>query len=661
MNRYYYSDTIKNFLNQQSQHIIGILTQSNQFNLETTQRDAWNTQISILKESLAGFQGTIIFEYDIPRMGSRIDTILIIDSVVFVLEFKVGQKNYLRTDIDQVWDYVLDLKNFHEPSHDKVLVPILIATEATQVFTTIEMIDDNSLLPIKTNSSGLIEVLKSVSNFFSTSPNIEAKQWLEGSYCPTPTIIEAATALYNNHSVENISRNDAGAQNITKTSASIEAIIKMAEKEQKKCICFVTGVPGSGKTLVGLNVATNHSKEESTLYSVYLSGNGPLVMVLREALVRDKVAQAKAQNFKLTKKTAHLEVKKFIQNVHNFRDDCLSDHDKPPFEHVAIFDEAQRAWNKEQTAKFMKQKRNTPNFSQSEPEFLISCLDRHRDWAVIVCLVGGGQEINTGEAGISEWLNGLLNCFPDWEIYLSNRITDDEYQVSDIQKKLQAQNRPYHEIPQLHLAVSLRSYRAEKLSLFIKLLLDLDGSAANKILQELQNYPIVLTRDLSKAKQWLKSQARGTERYGMVVSSQAERLKPLAIDIRPNINPVTWFLNDKDHVHSSYYLEDVATEFHIQGLELDWTCIIWDADLRIEDGSWSFNSFRGNKWQKIRKATRQSYLLNAYRVLLTRARQGLIIVVPQGNPEDHTRLPEFYNPIYNYLLEVGIQEIRQQQ
>ncbi|MEP6820671.1 MAG: DNA/RNA helicase domain-containing protein [bacterium] len=305
----------------------------------------------------------------------------------------------------------------------------------------------------------------------------------------------------------------------------------------------------------------------------------------------------------------------------------------------------------------VRRKNKVLDFNQSEPEFLISCLNRHLDWAVIVCLVGGGQEINTGEAGISEWIQSLNRSFPDWHIYISPRLTDSEYGAGKVLNELSARpNVTTNE--NLHLAVSMRSFRAENVSRLVKDLLDLEAQNARETLADLNaKYPIVITRDLAKAKQWLKSQARGSERYGIVVSSQAERLKPHAIDVKTKVNPVHWFLHGKEDVRSSYYLEDVATEFYIQGLELDWTCVTWDADFRHTAKGWQHWSFTGARWNHIRKAERQTYLKNAYRVLMTRARQGMVIVVPPGDSDDPTRKPEFYDPTFDYLREIGFTTI----
>ncbi|MBT4692606.1 MAG: DUF2075 domain-containing protein, partial [Planctomycetaceae bacterium] len=394
--------------------------------------------------------------------------------------------------------------------------------------------------------------------------------------------------------------------------------------------------------------ATQHFDKDNDLYSVYLSGNGPLVAILQEALAVDKVSRERKAGRTCRKGEARSEVKMFIQNVHHYRDECIIDP-KPPVGHIALFDEAQRAWNLRQTSNFMKQKKNMPDFNQSEPEFLLSCIERHDDWGVVVCLVGGGQEINTGEAGITEWIIALDRSFPDWHIHVSDRLEDDEFGAGDVLRSIDSRANVHHD-PNLHLAVSMRSFRAENVSLLVKQILDLDQSGARNTLSELQDrYPIVLTRDLDKAKTWLREKAQGTERYGIVVSSKANRLKPLAIDVRLQPNPIHWFLADKSDVRSSYQLEDVATEFDIQGLELDWACVTWGADFRFAEDGWEHQSFRGSRWVNVNQSDRQTYLKNAYRVLLTRARQGMIIVVPEGDSTDPTRGPDFYNSTFEYL------------
>ena len=658
MNRAYYNNSIANFLVSSPEEIIGKIALKNEFSLEQTQKEAWFAQIIILKEVLPPYTGSIYFEYTIPRMGQRIDVVILIGAVIFILEFKIGEKEYNSNTIDQVMDYALDLKNFHESSHEQYIAPILIATKAKNIFSIIATTTQNDklLLPIKSNILLLNKVIEDVL-IFSEGKDINQNDWEQGRYCPTPTIIEAAMALYNNHSVEDISRSDASAINLSQTSDAVSKIIRSSKDNSRKSICFVTGVPGAGKTLVGLHIATTHIDKTNDLYSVFLSGNGPLVAILREALARDKVKRVKEKGTKVKKGKALSDVKMFIQNVHNFRDECLIDISSAPIEHVALFDEAQRAWNLEQTSNFLSRKKNRHNFNLSEPEFLISCLDRHKDWAVVVCLVGGGQEINTGEAGITEWIQSLERSFTGWDIYISDRLADSEYSAGEVLKKLESRpNVVYNK--SLHLAVSMRSFRAEDVSLLIKQMLDLNIEEASHTLKKArENYPIVITRDLSKAKQWLKQQARGTERYGIVVSSQAERLKPHAIFVKSTMDPIHWFLDGKDDVRSSYYLEDVATEFHVQGLELDWVCVTWDADFRYTETGWDSWSFVGSRWNHISKVERKAYLKNAYRVLLTRARQGMVIVVPSGDAEDHTRPPKFYDSTFEYLAKIGFSVI----
>ena len=651
MSRAYYSDTIVKFLHTSHDEIIGRLIGSNA--AAQPQTHAWREQIDILRKAVSAYEGSLFFEYDIPRVGRRIDVVLLIGPVIFVLEFKAGEKEFAAHAIDQVWDYALDLKNFHESSHEQYIAPILIATEADNVPSIVALTpqDDKLLLPIRTNGHNLKSVIDSVLSF-ADGNEIDPLQWAQGRYSPTPTIIEAAMALYNNHTVANISRSDAGAINLSHTSEAVADIIKSSREKSKKAICFVTGVPGAGKTLIGLDVATKHINKDDNLYSVFLSGNGPLVAILREALTRDKVRRAKEQGMKITKVGVMSDVKMFIQNVHNFRDDCIRDS-KPPIEHVALFDEAQRAWNLSKTADFMRRKKGVPGFGQSEPEFLISCLDRHPDWAVVVCLVGGGQEINTGEAGIAEWIESLNRSFPQWDVYISPQLTDSEYAAGDALKAFVGRKSVQYK-EELHLSVSMRSFRAEHVSLLVKQLLDRDITEARSTLNKVKaKYPIILTRDLCKAKQWLREKARGTERYGIVVSSQAYRLKPFAIDVRSPMDPINWFLDSKQDVRSSYYLEDVATEFHVQGLELDWACVTWDADFRHSQNGWDHWSFKGSRWERINKHERQIYQKNAYRVLLTRARQGMVIVVPQGDSADYTRNPAFYDSTYKYLCDIG--------
>ena len=585
-------------------------------------------------------------------MGRRVDVILIYSGIVFVLEFKVGDDKYPKYAIDQVLDYAIDLKNFQEGSHTIQLVPLLVVTKAPEKNNVYEKYQDEIFQPLLCNANNINNVINHIALNYKAAA-INPIEWENSLYKPTPTIIEAAQALYHGHSVKEISRSDSGAINLSKTADAINKIINTSKKQHKKSICFITGVPGAGKTLAGLNLAVEQQKLNGEDYAVFLSGNGPLVEVLREALARNAVKNSVE---KTTKKSVLRKITKFIQNIHHFRDDALKT-ETPPIEKVVVFDEAQRAWTHKQTSSFMQKKKGIPDFNKSEPEFLISIMNRHKDWAVIICLIGGGQEINTGEAGLPEWFSALKKYYPHWHVYLSAEISDIEYTRGTEIKEIVG-NLSYDSLEDLHLSTSIRSFRSENVSKLIKTILDCDKEEAKLLLSKLEDkYPILLTRDIAKAKNWLKENARGTERIGMTASSGANRLKPHGICVQMEIDAKNWFLNSKDDVRSSFYLEDTATEFDIQGLELDWTCVAWDADLRFSNNEWSYKSFRGAKWQNINDEERIIYLKNAYRVLLTRARQGLIIFIPKGEITDPTRNPDFYEGTYHYLRELGIKEI----
>ncbi len=655
--RAYYAASIDAFLADSDDAILGKLAASSSFAIEPTQRDAWMLQIATMRTALLQRrgEGLIAFEFAIPRMGKRIDVVLVRGAAVYVLEFKVGERHFTADALNQVWDYALDMKNFHSTSRDATIVPVLVATaaEICELPTIVASDHDGVVRPLRATAKSLAALLCIVEEC-CTGTTIDAPRWVDGTYRPTPTIIEAALALYGGHRVEDISRREAEAINLTQTTAQIAEIVRAARAERQKAICFVTGVPGAGKTLVGLDIATKHHDKANELHSVFLSGNGPLVRVLCEALARDRAARSQPSGNRVKLGEARSEVRAFIQNVHHFRDECLRDWTKPPIEHVVLFDEAQRAWNEEQTAAFMQRKKGHANFAMSEPAFLISCLDRHPDWAVVVCLVGGGQEINTGEAGIGEWLKAIRANFPHWHVHLSPHLSDSEYAAGDALGLLDGHARVRtHE--SLHLSVSMRSFRAENVSAWVKAVLDIEREAAARAFASIRDrYPVVLTRDLTKAKAWLRGRARGNERFGMVVSSQAQRLKPHAIDVRTDIDPVHWFLHPREDVRSSYYLEDAATEFDVQGLELDWVCVVWDGDYRYSPSGWQYWSFKGSRWQRIKKDDRKAFLKNAYRVLLTRARQGMVVVVPDGDPADATRMPEIYDSTFDYLQGIGL-------
>lgn len=651
MPKAYYDNTISGFLGTSDETILGRLMISDEFRTTIEQKNSWRSEIEILKRQLRHVpDGSIIFEYTIPRIGDRIDVTCIINGIIFALEFKVNNTEYLPADEEQVVDYALDLKYFHEESEHRHIVPMLIATDAAPFGTTVTIFDDKILDTILCNKDNIAEKINAILRVIPQGESITTNAWINSRYRPTPTIIEAAQALYQKHDVKEISRNDAGAENLEKTNAAINYVIEDCKTNHKKAICFITGVPGAGKTLAGLNIANTRHQFEENDHAVFLSGNGPLVQVLQEALARDD-----AKRNSISKNKAKTKTKAFIQIVHRFRDAAVSSNE-PPLEKVAIFDEAQRAWDMEQLTKFMAQKKGVPDFNKSEPESLIEFMNRHDDWATIVCLVGGGQEINTGEGGIVDWFDALRNHFPDWEIYLSDKMTDSEYVgESSIDALL---GRSYHIIPELHLSISMRSFRSEKQSAFVKALLDCNVEEARTLYLELKDkYPIVLTRNLDTAKQWVRAKSRGSERYGMMATSAAERLRTRGIWAANEIKPVKWFLEGKDDVDSSFYLEITATEFAVQGLEIDYGIVAWDGDVRYCDGAFIYKRFTRNMWCNVNKEDRRRYMKNAYRVLLTRSRQGMVIYVPEGNDNDVTTAPELYDGTFGYLKSIGIQII----
>mgnify|MGYP003649312275 CR=1 FL=1 len=654
MSRAYYNNSILNFITENSDTILGKLSlnHSNR-SLEDLQKNAWVKQIEILKKELIGIDGSIYFEFQIPRMGKRVDNIIIVKDCVFVIEFKVGDSTYGKYAKNQVIDYCLDLKNFHEGSHITKLIPVLIATNAEECLFNIDEVLEHYQVA-KCNKSGIRNIIE---KFIKNSVNkIDVKIWENSIYKPTPTIIEFAQALYQGHNVEEIARHDSEKVNLTKTSNYINEVIEKSKLNNKKSICFVTGVPGAGKTLAGLNIANERMKADEDEHAVFLSGNGPLVDVLREALARNFVKTSKEKGIQVIKENAKRRTSAFIQNIHHFRDEYLK-HNVEPTEKVVVFDEAQRAWTKKQVSSFMKRKKGIEDFSMSEPEFLIDVMNRHKDWCTIVCLIGGGQEINTGEAGLEEWVNTFQYKFKDWEIHFSNSIVNSpNYIKTEIQKKWLQEN-GFSETD-LHLAVSMRSFRSEQVSEFVHELLELNFDNTKKLYSEIKNsFPIFLTRDINIAKKWLRKESKGTERIGLIASSGARRLKALGIDVKNEISAPNWFLNSSDDIRSSYFLEDIATEFDIQGLEIDRTCLIWGANFHINKNQWKYQSFRGTKWMNINQEVSKEYLKNTYRVLLTRARQGMVIFIPKGSNIDHTRPIEFYDGTYKYFKEIGIEEL----
>lgn len=649
----YYCNSIPGFIRDNSTSIIGQLVKHS-FEVNKEQSDAWENQISELQNRLekCGMEGDIIFEYDIVRLGKRIDVILLIRHMVFSLEFKNGKDIFTAQDAQQAEDYAIDIKNFHKESEDLYVCPILIATKA-EPYKKVQSsgcYPDKQIHLQRENIETLIPKVSSIVDIYGDDKEIDFEKWFNSPYYPTPTIVAAAVEAYSSHNLSQIAQSEAGQANINLCEAKINEVISTAQTNKRKCVCFVTGVPGAGKTLVGLDVVAKSMDEKKNL-SVYLSGNGPLVEVLREALKRSVKAK------KQFNRETEAAINTLIQSSFAFKKDNASHNHATP-ENILIFDEAQRVWNKE---RMTSKHKDNPLMAVSEPHLLFSIMDRHRDWAVMICLVGLGQDIYDGEVGINEWFRCGIEDFTDWELYYSPEIFGQVEDKNIDRKMIEGCDR-CHPIPELHLKTSIRSFRADKQCQFVDALLDNKPDEAKDVYKIIsEKYPIYVTRNYEAAKNWVRNQVRGSQRSGVLACSSAQRLKPEGIYVPTDIDVKNWFLAPSDDLRSSNKLEIVASEFKVQGLEIDWAIVCWDADLRRkkENNDWEYYNFRGTKWNKRNKPEQRRYLLNSYRVLLTRARQGMVIFVPKGvDPEvDVTRDAVYYDRIYSYLLSCGIEEL----
>ncbi len=657
-----YEKSIPEFLEESTESIFGEINSNYEFQAtEKQQRNAWESQIDILKEQLSCFDdGTILFEYRIPRMDSIIDNVLLIKGLVFVIEFKVGENSY-EPHITQLNRYVKILEHFHYESRDKIIIPILVSTEADNYPNNIRKNDNDVFDIIRANKNNLSEIIVPIINVHKNEQDLS--NWSQSKYVPTPTILDAAKRMYETHEVAEINTYSSEDLFLNETEQAIDDIIENSKRTNEKSIIFITGVPGAGKTLIGLNTSIKRTIKNDE-NAVFLSGNDPLVEVLWEALTRDDYERNKEfyKENNISKDDVKTKVKSFIQKLHLFRNHAAID-DTVQHEQIVIFDEAQRAWTQKETEKFLKKNKIDKYLDMSEPEFLISIMDRREDWAVIICLVGHGQEINRGEAGITEWFKALEKTFPHWNIY----VAKDYLSIDDEYDQLKIVNNEH-----LNLFTTIRSLDAPNLPNFIEYLLNNDKNNAEIKLNEIKEfYPLYLTRNLKDAKKWIKQEISkyddsDTIRTGLLAHSNALRLIPEGIFVKAlkcnssydRYKPVTnWFLNDVTDIRSSNYLELPATEFDIQGLEIDYSIVCWDANLRYIDGEFEFKEFNGDDWNNINQDIRKNYLLNAYRVLLTRARRGMVIFVPEGDDEDMTRLREYYDGTYEYLKSIGIKEL----
>lgn len=625
------------------------------------QTTAWQREIESLRACFTALAVTlpdsngwsVLLEYPIPRRQKRVDTVILTRDVIFCLEFKTEDRKHSADAQRQVEDYALDLRDFHAQSRGRIIVPIAIASRAT---VAVNCSPTNDAEPVRQVLKACDEDLHAVlTEAFSreSEPHLEpldAAVWDNSAYRPVPTIIEAARALYGGHDVREIAHSHAGAINLTLTSDRLVSLIQEAREHRRKTVCFVTGVPGAGKTLAGLNVVHSDAARCGDIPApIFLSGNGPLVKIVAAAITRDRTLRTGDTR-------AGRTVSTFIQNVHHFVRHAAERPDEPPVERVVVFDEAQRAWNATQNAK-------KTGATISEPTSVLRIMDRHSEWAVVIALIGGGQEINSGEAGIEEWGRSLQTEFRHWHIAVSPSSLTGDASVAGhrlfpdgVEPGLSIR-----EEPSLHLNVSIRAFRAEQLNRWVNAVLVGEAEQAALIAAEMREFPIRLSRSLSVVRAWLREKARGLRRCGLLASSGGMRLRADGVEVSSGFRQgnrdlyTHWFLADIGDVRASNQLEVAATEFECQGLELDWTGVCWAGDFVFdrETNAWRYQTFAGTRWREVPRSSDRAFMLNTYRVLLTRAREGLAIWIPPGDVNDPTRLPQPFDSTADYLFRCG--------
>lgn len=587
---------------------------------------------------------TVCLEYSIPRRSGRIDVVLLAGSLVLVLEFKKTQAD--AAALRQAEDYALELLDFHAESQACALFPIVCAGQATKTLGNLETswgVASITTCPPAALGEVLNELYKAHHN--KATPPIDPIAWLGAPYQPTPTILEAARSLYAGHEVRELSQSHASSEQLHRTFEAVRHAVSQAG-QGKKTICFLTGVPGAGKTLAGLNVV--HQLAQGSR-AAFLSGNGPLVSVLQKVLAKDL-----GRRTGISASEAKRQASVLVTNVHRWLEEYVDRKpDAIPPEQIVVFDEAQRAWNREHSKRKFGRDR-------SEPHMMLEALNRHPDGAVLVALVGGGQEINTGEAGLAEWGRTLASDFSSWDISVSPELLQGNSSVAGstlfpdpgLLHGLQVRTDP-----DLHLQVTQRAFRAQLLTEWVEQVLACSPQDASQTMERIRDYPIVMTRSLDRARLWLRERTRGLRRCGLLASSGARRLRPHGITVREKVDEANWFLAPPEDVRSSNFLELALTEFGVQGLEVDWAGLAWGGDLTRSTEGWRIRSFKGTRWTRVGNPIEGDYVLNRYRVLLTRAREGLVIWIPGGDPDDKTRDPRLYNGVFDYLSECGIRSI----
>jgi hypothetical protein len=630
----------------------------------TQQTKAWDGFISVLQAELTALVADcpdaanwgVLLEYPLYRLRKRIDAVILTTNQILVLEAKVGENQFRAEDERQVEDYALDLRDFHAGCRDHVLIPVLWCTNAPEAKADCRADPVDGVTPVQRVGTGQLRTV--LRRFVSSHSHarLVLDKWDAAPYQPVPTIIQAATSIFAGHDVRDIARADAS--NLAVSARRIVDIIAGAKRDCRKIVVFLTGVPGAGKTLAGLQVVhdavTTGTEDRGDI--VYLSGNTPLVVVLREALAQDTVERKRAAGARSGLADERRLIRTRIQHINDFLKQYLSDTTSTlPHEHAIVFDEAQRAWDARQGAKKFKRQ-------QSEPALLLEIMSRHTDWCACVCLVGGGQEINTGEEGISGWgdaLRNLVGAQSRWAVYGPEDVFHGGASTGGLalgELPAAITSAPDQD---LRLSVPLRSYRSPAMSEWVKAVLDANLPAAKAQAQLLTAYPIVLTRCLNRARTWLRERGRGERRYGLLASSGARRLRAdgLGEILQATHGPAIaqWYLNGRDDIRSSFALEVPANEYACQGLEIDFSCVCWGGDLLFapQTGCWLCRRLSGNAWHNVGSVEDRRYVRNTYRVLLTRAREGLVIWVPRGDESDRTRSPEELDATADFLVAAG--------
>jgi hypothetical protein len=612
------------------------------------QQAAWEAQIATLRIALrvtGGEAWTVALEYDLLRLEKRADAVLLTDRAILVLEFKTTDAS--PAALAEAEDYALDLRDFHAGSRAHPIIPVLVSGGARFVPPSQPPLLWHGVVPpIACAPADLAALLAWVQATVPLGAPLDGAAWLAAPYRPVPGIVDAATMLYARHGVAEIAAARADAANLRETSDAVAQAIAHAQRDRAKTIVFVTGIPGAGKTLCGLNAVFGAAKPHG---AAFLSGNAPLIAVLREALARDAVSRG------ASKPQAMREVKAAIQNVHRFLEDHAPDPARIPPERLIVFDEAQRAWD---AAKARRGTQNRPGrLTMSEPAHTLEIMGRHQGWAVIVALIGGGQEINTGEAGIAEW-GRVIAADPHWGAIAGPGVIG----AADPLRRLADARQPWLRLdPALDLTVPLRAVRDASVATWVEAVLAGDAPRAVAIAAAALDFPVFLTRDLAAMQGALRGFARGFRRAGLVRSSGAKRLRGegLAAEVSPDEVP-DWFLNRFPDVRASDALEAAATEYACQGLELDVVGLAWGGDLVRAGGGWAARRFAGTRWQAERAEAH--YVLNTYRVLLTRARAETVIWVPPGSAphdavHDATRDAETMDAVATFLAGCGARSL----